>query len=162
MTSSLLTARLGSEFDAFLFAPVGDEGNGHPLSVISALARLELDPWQEAVSLANLPTIAATQRLTSLIGALPGGLANHFAPAAIATRLAGLLPCRTGAGNAATVKPDADDKEKLKSGLLMGAVFVLVVLGSQWAASNKEVPAKVDSPAAQSSSVVAPTVPLSR
>jgi hypothetical protein len=161
MTSALLSARLGSEFDDFLFAPVGDEGNGHPLSVISALARLELDPWQEAVSLANLPTMAAIQRLTSLIGALPGGLADHFSPAAIATRLAGLLPRRTGAGKAATVKPDDDDKLKLRSGLLMGTVFVLAVLGSQWAASHKDVPTKIDNAAVHTTGNIVPKIPLS-
>jgi len=161
MTSALFSARLGSEFDAFLFAPVGDEGNGHPLSVISALARLELDPWQEAISLANLPTMAATQRLTYLIGALPDGLANHFAPAAIATRLAGLLPRRTGAGNAAIVKPDADDRLKSRSGLLMGAVFVLVMLGSQWVASNKEARGKVDNTPVHRAGAIAPKIPLS-
>jgi len=42
MTSVLLSARLGPEFDAFLFAPIGDEGNGQSLSVISALARLDV------------------------------------------------------------------------------------------------------------------------
>lgn len=161
MATAPLFARPGSEFDAFLFAPVGDEGSGHPLSVISALARLNLDPWQEAVSLSNLPTTAATQRLTSLIAALPSGLANHFVPAAIAMRLAGLLPRRMGDSNAATVMPDAGGKEKLMSMFLMGGVLVLVVLGSQWVASNKEAPAKVDSPVAQSSSAVVPTVPLS-
>jgi len=161
MTSALFSARLGSEFDAFLFAPVGDEGNGHPLSVISALARLELDPWQEAISLANLPTIAAIQRLTSLIDALPGGLANHFSPAAIATRLAGLLPRRTGAGKAATVTPDADGKLKLRSGLLMGAVFVLAMFGSQWVASHKDVPTKIDSAPVYTTGPIAPKVPLS-
>jgi hypothetical protein len=160
MASALLSARLSSEFDAFLFASVGDEGNGHPLSVISALARLELDPWQEAVSLANLPVIAATQRLTSLIGALPGGLANHFVPAVIATRLAGLLPSRTG-GNAATVKPAVDDILKLKFGLLMGAVFVLAMLGSQWIASNKEAPAKIENAPVHTTGAITPKIPLS-
>jgi hypothetical protein len=161
MTHALLSARLGSEFDAFLFAPIGDDGNGRSLSVISALARLDLDPWQEAVSLSNLPAIAATQRLTSLIGALPGGLANHFAAAAIATRLAGLLPRFTGAGSAAIIKPNVDDKQKLRSGLLMGGVFILVALGSQWFVSNKRAPEKVDHAPVQTTGAIAPKVPTS-
>ena len=45
---------LGSEFDDFLFAPIGEERNGMPLSVVSALARSDLDPWQEAAQLARL------------------------------------------------------------------------------------------------------------
>ena len=36
------------EFDTFLFASVGDEVDGVPLSVLSALSRLGLDPRDEA------------------------------------------------------------------------------------------------------------------
>jgi hypothetical protein len=39
---------LGSEFDNFLFAPIGNDRNGMVLSVVSALAQLDVDPWQEA------------------------------------------------------------------------------------------------------------------
>jgi hypothetical protein len=161
MTSAFFSARLGAEFDAFLFAPIGNEANGHPLSVISALARLDLDPWQEAVSLSNLSALAATQRLTSLIATLPGGLANHFPPAAIAARLAGLLPT-IAVTTEAKRQPDADDRVKLKSGLVMGGVFFLVVLGSQWVAGYKDAPVKLDNQTAHSSSIAAPAVPLSR
>lgn len=46
-------ATLGSEFDAFLFAAIGEDRNGMPLSVVSFLARMDLDPWYEASSLAR-------------------------------------------------------------------------------------------------------------
>ena len=46
---------LGSEFDDFLFAPIGDDRNDMPLSVLSALARLDVDPWEEAAELARWP-----------------------------------------------------------------------------------------------------------
>jgi hypothetical protein len=36
------------EFDAFLCASFGEEMNGMALSVMSAFARRNLDPWQEA------------------------------------------------------------------------------------------------------------------
>jgi hypothetical protein len=39
---------LQPDLDKLLFATVGDEIGGIPLSVISALTRLGLDPWQEA------------------------------------------------------------------------------------------------------------------
>jgi len=45
MTRSATVSLQRSEFDDFLFAPIGDEKNGMLLSVISALARLDLDPW---------------------------------------------------------------------------------------------------------------------
>jgi hypothetical protein len=57
---------IGSEFDAFLFAPVGEDRNGLPLRIVSLLGRLDLDPWQEASTLATLPAEAAAPKLASL------------------------------------------------------------------------------------------------
>jgi hypothetical protein len=51
-----------------------------------------VDPWQEAARLAELPGETATQRLASLIGALPDRVASHPEPRAIAARLVALLP----------------------------------------------------------------------
>jgi hypothetical protein len=67
MISSVSISVLGAEFDDFLFAPIGKDRNGTPLSVLSALARLDIDPWQEADKLSQLPGETAVQRLTSLI-----------------------------------------------------------------------------------------------
>ena len=64
---------LGSEFDGFLLAPIGDDNNGMLLSVLSALARLDVDPWEEAAALARLPGDVATKKLASLNAALPAG-----------------------------------------------------------------------------------------
>ncbi|HQT77360.1 MAG TPA: hypothetical protein PLD10_09950, partial [Rhodopila sp.] len=80
MTRSTTTALLGPEFDAFLFASVDKESNEGSFSVLSALARSDVDPWQEAAELARMPREAANQRLTSLIAALPGGAAASLAP----------------------------------------------------------------------------------
>ncbi len=44
MTLSARFALLHSDLNDFLFAAVGDEPNGMPLSVISALTRLGVDP----------------------------------------------------------------------------------------------------------------------
>ncbi|MGA7451114.1 MAG: hypothetical protein WBW73_07500 [Rhodoplanes sp.] len=73
MTRPALVSVLGSEFDDFLFAPIGEDRNDTPVSVLSALARLDMDPWQEAAELAQLPGETATQRLVSLMAALPDG-----------------------------------------------------------------------------------------
>ena len=78
-------------FDPFLFAEIGEERNGMLLSVLSALARLDLDPWREAANLSGLPAPAATERLTSLLSSLPSSQLEAPAAAAI-TRLVGLLP----------------------------------------------------------------------
>jgi len=61
----------GAEFNDFLFAPIGEDSNGMLVSVLSGLARLDVDSWQEAEKLAQLPGEIATQRLASLIGSYP-------------------------------------------------------------------------------------------
>jgi hypothetical protein len=83
---------LGSEFDVFLFAPIGEDRNGMMVSVVSALARLDVDPWEEAARLARLPGKALIERLAALIAALPDGQTAHADPRVVATRLATLLP----------------------------------------------------------------------
>ena len=61
----------GSEFNNFLFASIGEDRNGMLVSVLSGLARSDVDPWQEAAKLAQLPGETATRELAALIGALP-------------------------------------------------------------------------------------------
>ena len=92
MTYSASASHLGPEFDDFLFAPIGAEKNGMLLSVLSALARLDIDPWQEAAKLAGLPGETATHRLASLIAELPDEPSPHPDPVTIAARLIALLP----------------------------------------------------------------------
>ncbi len=88
--TSALASR--SELDAFLMAPVGEDSNnnGMQLSVLSALARQGIDPWEEAAGLSRLPSEAATRKLTSLIAALPDGPSRRLDPGTIAARL---IPC---------------------------------------------------------------------
>ena len=70
MMSAVTTARLGREYDKFLYASVGDDNNGMPLTVLSALARVDVDPWEEASKLTRLPPGSAATQLASLLGAL--------------------------------------------------------------------------------------------
>ena len=81
-----------SQFNAFLFASIGEEGNGMPLSVVSALARLEIDPWQEAARLSDLPEDRAVAALDHLIRLLPAPGRNQAETRHIAARLVALLP----------------------------------------------------------------------
>src|SRR5664280_2787257 len=82
----------GTEFNDFLFAPIGEDRNGMLVSVLSGLARSDVDPWQEAAKLAQLPGEAATKELAALIGALLDKAASYPDPRTIATRLIALLP----------------------------------------------------------------------
>ena len=80
------------EFGDFLYAPVGVDRNEMTLSVLSALARLDIDPWKEAAELSELAKHTAAQRLASLIARLPGGRWTQAESGAIADRLIKLLP----------------------------------------------------------------------
>src|ERR1700691_4725148 len=99
MTRSNPFSVLASEFDDFLFAPIGDDRNDMPLSVLSALARLDIDPWLEAAELARLPRETATQRLASSIATLPGGPSEYLEPGTIAAHLIALLPRQASSKN---------------------------------------------------------------
>jgi hypothetical protein len=89
LTHPALALLIGPEFDEFLYAPIGADRTG--LSVLSALARLNVDPWQEATSLALMPREAAVVRLTALIDALPNE-GTIGIPTTIAADLVALLP----------------------------------------------------------------------
>lgn len=92
----------GSEFDDFLFAPIGEDRNGMLVSVLSGLARSDVDPWQEAAKLAQLPGEIATKQLATLIGALPHGAASYPDPRG--SLLAWLRSCRARLGSMARRK----------------------------------------------------------
>jgi hypothetical protein len=81
-----------SEFNDFLFACVGEEKSGAELTVLSALARLGLDPWAEAVRLSELTKEAATNALATAIHSLPEGDWKASDVQSIAARLIARLP----------------------------------------------------------------------
>lgn len=71
MTLPARFSLLHSDLNDFLFASVGDQQNGMPLNVVSALTRLDVDPWGEAARLAALPKALAAEALEPLIAQLP-------------------------------------------------------------------------------------------
>ena len=92
MTPASSVSFFRPEFDRFLHAPIGADGNDMPLSVLSALTRLNVDPWEEAADLTELSKNTAAERLASLIGRLPGGRWTPTELIAIAHRLVEFLP----------------------------------------------------------------------
>jgi hypothetical protein len=83
---------LRPEFDKFLFATVGDEIDGIPISVVSALARLGLDPREEAGRLLSLGNREAVEQLARLIAEVPGSFRPLGEARVLADGLVGLLP----------------------------------------------------------------------
>jgi hypothetical protein len=83
---------LRPDLDGFLFAQVGNEADGVPLSVISALTRLGLDPWEEAGRLSSLSDREAAEQLARLIADLPSHTDRLHDAREIAGGLVSLLP----------------------------------------------------------------------
>ncbi|WP_419758473.1 hypothetical protein [Acidisoma sp.] len=92
MTSPAPSGYLSTEFDPFLSSPLWLDRNEFPLSVMSALARLDIDPWQEAAALAALSKAAAVTRLSALLGPLPGAPSTRPDREGLCQRVLGLLP----------------------------------------------------------------------
>jgi hypothetical protein len=162
MTRSAMTALLGPEFDAFLFAPVDEESNEGLLSVLSALARMDVDPWREAAELARMPTEAANQRLTSLIAALPDAPAARLAPATIADRLIKLLP---GGGPSSfpsrerLLRADPTPTSRTITNMILINLLVMAgMLCAQWGLASLQPP-HVGSVHEATSSLVVPQTP---
>lgn len=97
-----LYAPFRPDLNNFLFAAVGEERNGIPLSMMSALAQLDLDPWEEAGRLSALAKQEAIERLTGLILRLPGFRRPSSEAQQIAAELVDALPKHNGAGGPAT------------------------------------------------------------
>jgi hypothetical protein len=82
----------GSEFQDFLYAPICQEQEGMTLSVLSALARRDVDPWMEAERLSQLPKETATAQITDLLEGLPRLTLARLDRVEVAARLSALLP----------------------------------------------------------------------
>jgi hypothetical protein len=158
MTHSALGSLLGPEFDDFLYASIGEEKNGMLLSVLSALARLDVDPWEEAAELARLPGEAAIQRLALLIATLPDGPSAQLDSGTIAARLIARLPHRPGSNIPQRDKLPAVGAAA-KTRAIIFAIFMAFLLGAQFVLVSRQSPAQMDDANAQASGMVSPQLP---
>ena len=92
MDHSARLSNLPASYNDFLFATVCDDANGMRLSVLSALARMNVDPWEEATRLAAMPRAIAERTLASIFDLASGRSWNPPEAAATAARLVRLLP----------------------------------------------------------------------
>ena len=120
---------LESEFNEFLFATVGEERCGVPLSVLSAFARLDLDPWLEAARLSDLPRESAVTAMSGMIARLPVGRWEVSETRGIAARLIEVLPRRDSVAPAGAAKADGRRGVRLSAWLIVIALAAGVLLG---------------------------------
>jgi hypothetical protein len=158
MPRSVCTSLLGPEFDDFLFAPLGDEKNGMRLSVVSALARLEFDPWQEAAKLAALPEATATERLASLIALLPNEPSVQQNFDTIAARLVALLPDRA-CSNTAPLKTLLNARKVFNSWTVICVMLMALALGAQWIVASHQLSEQIDKTHTPVSKTISPQAP---
>jgi hypothetical protein len=145
---SPMTATLSSDFDEFLFASIGEDSSGAPVSVLTVLARLDVDAWEEAATLANMPRESAAHRLATLLASLPDSPAPAES-ATIAARLVALLhrkkppPPRPGAaippGDAPVLPDKSDPALYYLLGMLTVTGLIFFVIW-KWAATGPARP----------------------
>ncbi len=117
---------LRSDFNKFLYAPINELDDEAPFSVLSALARQNVDPWEEAAALTRLSRESAILRLTTLISSMTTG---PSAPAATAARLIALLP------SFRRFDLPSDDKSASDAARDLTPIIIYVIVGAMIIAS---------------------------
>jgi hypothetical protein len=124
-----------SDLNSFLFADVGTESNGMPLSVVSMLGRLGGDPWADAGRLARQTPEAASRELAEIITGTACSGRSSAEVMAIATRLAALLPSassrraeRQAARSTPPAGPGLPGIRNLTTTLTWGAIILGVMI----------------------------------
>jgi hypothetical protein len=159
MPRSASAATDRSPFEAFVFAPIGLQQNGMELSVLSALARLDVDPWREAASLAKMSMSAATARMRSLIASLPEATSPQWNADEIAARLVAFLPARPAVSGPMSSTAGRGVPDHYRAVLLL--ILMTLLLESRFAIRNPHAPAQAagvsgTAPSTMSSPNVAP------
>jgi hypothetical protein len=165
MMSAVTTPRLGCEFDRFLYASVGDDNNGMPLTVLSALARMDVDPWEEASKLTQLAQESAVAELASLLGALRNAPVAGFDPVRIAAPLIALLPCpghRARPMLKAFALAAPTKNPATVSTLLTVFTYLIFMLLSQWFLGSLQVPRQIQPLQTSASTIDSSRAPTSR
>ncbi len=158
-----------SDLNPFLFADVGRELNGSTLTMLSVLARLGGDPWDEAARWAKLPKAAAIECLITSIAGFPLIPQTGSDPRTNAARLVLLLPTPEwlpdlkasslpnrnsarafGASLGAAALPRWLPMAVLACALLLGLAFNLVHAPGGSSPSPEMTQTKVQAPAAES------------
>ena len=117
--------RTDSQFDRFLFAPLYEDGET-PLSVLSALARQDIDAWQEAARLNQLPKDAAVHSFALTIRKTNSERWSPSDARIVAANLVELLPShKTSRGGSISIE-SANSKVMmwLVYGILMGSIAI--------------------------------------
>ena len=81
-----------SSFEGFLFADIGMQENGMPLTILTVLARGGIDPWAEAERLSRMSRSAAVSCMIAEINRAPDCYRNRGDVRELAKSLVDRLP----------------------------------------------------------------------
>ena len=154
MTSSPSVSYLTPQFDDFLFARINEDSEATPLSVLSVLARLGVDPWEEAAKLAQLPRVSAAKRLAAFLAATPGAQGAYANAKTVCDRLIDLLP--SPAAIAVPPGKERGVRALTQSRFVIWLAAIAVILAIQWIVISRQSTTPVHEPNATSSSTVLP------
>ena len=127
MTLPARFSLLHSDLNDFLFASVGDQQNGMPLNVVSALARLDVDPWEEAARLARLPKSLAADALEPMIARLPIFRQQQSDNLVITQRLVELLPAGQQAALPTQEETGATEKKYFDAMMVLACLALVAI-----------------------------------
>jgi hypothetical protein len=113
-----------SPVNRFLFAEVGLEPSGVPLTVLSLLARLGEDPWRQAQDWSTLPEKTVIDQLAERIRQMPIALQDARLTA---KRLVMLLPAQRA--SVAEDDPDARRRPHRRDGIGVAILIVGMSIG---------------------------------
>ncbi len=134
------------------------------LSVISALARTNVDPWEEATRLAAMPKAIAEKTLLSILDLVSGRSWKSPEAAAIVARLVRLLPpsgeaATIGAAGTAHAAPgvaNALNRQKNYWWLWVGMALAISFMAPHHRAATSSAPAATSESGATSNGIQTP------
>jgi hypothetical protein len=142
-----MPANLRKDFDDFLFAPVGPDFDGTPLTLATVLARLGVDPWEEAAELASLAQEPAMQRLTSRLESMPNAPSTAEDTVNVAMRLLALLHRAAPRKSPSPAMPRPPNAARLvtRNNLaIYWLIGIVLLLGAHWALAPRDTPPSMD------------------
>ena len=147
------------QFDRFLYAQIGEEPNGMQLSVLSALARQDVDPWEIAQQLTSLAREPAIRLLTPLLARIPASASDKAAPEVIAARLVALLPSPHPSDRepgVSRIEQKCAPPVPMIDRIRLIVAFALCMLFSQWLLSGLSPKATAETPKSPAASASTP------
>ncbi|SNT41774.1 hypothetical protein [Tropicimonas sediminicola] len=126
----------GTDFDRFLYASVGEDRAGSSVTVVSALARLGLDPWKEAAKLSSLGRDAACARLGRSLSGFKDVPSLALEHAAVAATLTSLLPNRLSRRATKLTKPAIPKGPPIQARWVLAILIVFLVLARVYFLAN--------------------------